>query len=292
MARKLNNMIRKAITYIVLITGMVSCIHNDLPYPKIQQNITALSANGESRAALIDSTNLMATVYLEETVDIEKVSFNEFSITPGGEAEPNLSQGTYDLSSAIVVSISRYQTYQWLIKAEQNIDRYFTIEGEIGETVIDAVGRRIIVTVPATSDLAKLKITSIKLGPTGITTMTPDLMVGEYDFTRPVVVEVEAFGRSEEWSIYVEKAEVLVSTDRADAWSQVVWVYGSCPSDMKGSFQYRKSSSDSWIDVDQNLITQTEGAFSCYIPHLDPMTNYVVRAISGEELGNEIEVTT
>lgn len=275
--------------FIMVMTG---CIKNDLPYPNIQQNITSIAANGQSKAALIDSAKFTVTIYLEETTDISKVTFRDFKITDGGTADPNLLEGTYNLSTPLVVSLTRYQTYQWLIRAEQTIDRYFTIDGQIGETTIDAVGRRIIVNVPETANLSKLKVTSIKLGPAGITTLSPDITVGEYDFSRPVRVDVTAHGETDEWTIYVEKTELVVSTENVDAWSEVVWAYGNCPSDMKGGFQYRKSSETDWHDVPADLVTQTEGAFSCYIPHLEPLTEYAVRAIAGSDIGNEVKVTT
>lgn len=101
-----------------------------------------------------------------------------------------------------------------------------------------------------------------------------------------------AHGVTDEWTIYVEKTELLVATDNVDAWSQVVWAYGSCPSDMRGGFQYRKADESTWQDVPADLVTQTEGAFSCYIPHLTPLTEYVVRAKAGNDLGNEVHVTT
>ena len=276
----------------LLLLALGGCIKNDLPYPRIQQNITAIKADGESKAALIDSTDCSVTIYLNEVTDIQSVSFSEFSVSPGGTPDPDLSDGVYDLSSPVVVSITRFQTYQWLVKAVQDIERYFTIEGQIGESVIDAIGRRIIVSVPESFNLHKLNVTSIKLGPAGITTMTPDIRPGEFDFSQPVRVMVSAHGRSEEWTIYVEKVETLVNTTSVDPWSCVVWAYGSCPSDMTGAFQYKKSGSDAWIDVPQSLVTQSQGTFSCYIPHLEPLTEYTVRAVSGENIGNEITVTT
>ncbi|MDE6772523.1 MAG: PCMD domain-containing protein [Muribaculaceae bacterium] len=277
---------------IVLLLVFAGCIKNDLPYPKIQQNITSIGVEGESRAALIDSASMTVTLYLDETADIEALSFTSFSVTDGAVADPDLLEGVYDLSRPIVVSVSRYQTYQWLVRAEQHIERYFTIEGQIGETVIDAVGRRVIVSVPESADLSKLYVTSIKLGPEGITTMIPEISVGEYDFSRPVRVEVECHGRSEEWTIYVERTELVVSTEAFDVWSRVAWAYGSCPSDMKGGFQYRRADSETWTDVPQSEVTQTQGAFSCRIPHLEPLTEYVVRAGAGTDIGNEIHATT
>ncbi len=272
--------------------GLAGCIKNDLPYPKIQQNITSLSAEGEIKPALIDSASLSATVYLGVTVDIERVSFDSFAVSEGGYADPDLSEGYYDLTKPVVVNIERYQTYQWLLKAVQDIERYFTIEGQIGGSVIDVIGRRIIVNVPETADLEKLIVTSIKLGPAGITALSPEINVGEYNFSRPVRVDVSCHGRSEEWTIYVEKTTLLVSTTEVNPWSRVIWAYGSCTSDMKGGFQYRKVSEENWIDVPDEYVTQTQGAFSCYIPHLEPLTEYEVRAVADSEIGNEVKVST
>lgn len=282
----------KNLTIIVFLLAFAGCIKNDLPYPRIQQNITSLRAVGESKTALIDSAECSATVYLDEVTDIQSVSFSEFAVSPGGTADPDLSQGVYNLSSPIVVSITRFQTYQWLVKAVQEIERYFTIEGQIGASVIDAVGRRIIVEVPESFNLKNLNVTSVKLGPVGITSMAPDIRPGVFDFSQPVRVMVTAHGRSEEWTIYVEKIETLVNTTAVDPWSCVIWAYGNCPSDMTGAFQYKKSGDSAWIDVPQNLVTQSQGTFSCYIPHLEPLTEYTVRAVSGENIGNEITVTT
>ena len=220
------------------------------------------------------------------------MSFDSFAVSEGGYADPDLSEGYYDLTKPVVVNIERYQTYQWLLKAVQDIERYFTIEGQIGGSVIDVIGRRIIVNVPETADLEKLIVTSIKLGPAGITALSPEINVGEYNFSRPVRVDVSCHGRSEEWTIYVEKTTLLVSTTEVNPWSRVIWAYGSCTSDMKGGFQYRKVSEENWIDVPDEYVTQTQGAFSCYIPHLEPLTEYEVRAVADSEIGNEVKVST
>lgn len=281
----------------ILLSGFLlfaaGCIHNDLPYPRIKQNITALKAEGQIKAANIDSTQMIATVYLDETVNLANVSFSEFTVSPGGIAEPDLAAGSYDLTSPIYVDITRYQTYQWIVRAEQNIERYFTLEGQVGESVIDPAGQRVIIDMPASSDLSALTLGSVKLGPEGITTYSPAMVVGDkYDFTHPFHIDVSYHDLSEEWTIYVQKVEQSVSTDNVDAWSRVVWAYGSCEAGVKGGFQYRKSTDSEWIDLDQSYVTQKEGSFSAYIPHLEPLTEYVIRAFAGEDYGNEINVTT
>lgn len=275
---------------------MASCIHNDLPYPRIEQYITELEAEGQLQPAAIDSANFTATVYLEETTDIEKVRFSRFAVTPGATADPDLGEGEYNLSSPMVVAVKRYQEYDWIVSAVQNIERYFTIKGQIGETVIDPVGRRIIVKVPETARLSNLTLTSVKLGPEGITTMSPDLQPGPIDLSHPMRVAVTAWNRTADWTIYVEKTAVNVATTAVDAWSQVAWAYGSCMDTMTGWFEYRSADSEDWIEVPESEVTQTGGVFSACITHLTPLQSYYVRAVGRNpdgsvEYGEEKRIT-
>ena len=268
------------------------CIENDIPYPQLVQSIQAIAAEGESKSAYIDSIAYEVNVYLGETVDIQKVRFTEYQITPGATSDPDLLQGTYNLSTPLTVTLSRYQDYNWTINAVQEIERYFQIDGEVGESDIDPVGHRVIVRVPEGTDLSDLRLQRIKLGPEGITTMVPDLQPGTIDLSQPLQVKVTCWGRTETWTIYAEISETIVSTTSVDAWSMVIWAYGNGPSDVQNTFQYRKTSSTEWTDVPVSDVTQTAGAFSCCIKHLEPLTEYAVRTVSGKNMGNEVKVTT
>ncbi len=268
------------------------CISNDIPYPKIAQNITSIAAEGETKDCLIDSMAFDVSIWLDEIVDIENVRFTEFAYTPGAECNVNLLEGTYNLSSPMIVSLTRYQTYDWTIYAYQDIERYFTVDGQVGETVIDPIGHRVIVSMPEGTDLSDLKLETVKLGPRDITTMSPDLKPGPLDLSYPLRVEVTAHGRTEIWTIYVVFTDLVVSTSSADAWSEVVWAYGTCPSDMTGGFEYRESGESDWTPVPQERVIQTQGTFSASIPHLKPLTEYEVRAVAGTDKGNVVKVTT
>lgn len=269
------------------------CIHNDLPYPRIPQLILRLKAEGELKPAHIDSTDYTATLFLDETADIQAVKFTEFTYTPEAVSDKDLLVGTWNLSVPITVTLSRWQDYQWMISAEQHIERYLTIAGQIGETVIDAVGHRVIVSVPERADLSRLELTSIKLGPKEISTMQPAFAAGStVDLTSPLRIDVTAWGRTEDWTIYAQRTAQIVSTTAADPWSQVVWVYGEGPADAHNYFEYKKAGDAAWTQVAEADITRKDGAFSCCIKHLEPLTQYTVRACSGNNLGNEISVTT
>lgn len=283
---------KAVLAFLALLPVVSGCIRNDIPYPRIPQNILSLEARGENAPAEIDSASFLATVFLDEQTDIESVSFSSYTYTEGAETDPDLLEGTYDLSTPMVVTLSRYQPYQWVVSAVQNIERYFNITGQIGETVIDAVGRRIIVKVPESADISSLELTACKLGPAEITTMQPEMTPGVYDFSRPFKIDVTAHGRTRDWTVYVEISELVVSTSQVDAGSGVVWAYGNGPADLKGGFQYREATSGEWIDVSETSVTQSQGAFSARIDRLKPLTEYVFRAVAGEHIGNEVNVTT
>ncbi len=290
---------RKTIHNISICTAAVAtlatagCIKNDLPYPKIPQNILSIEAKGELSPAKIDTTDYSVKLFLDEEVDIQAVQFTRFTYSPDATCNKNLLEGTWDLSVPMTVELTLYQSYQWMISAEQNIERYFTVAGQIGETVIDAVGRRIIVNVPETADLSNLEVTSIKLGPRNITSYVPDCTVGSHiNLNSPMKIDVNAWGRTEDWTIYVQKVESVVTTSAVDAWSMVVWAYGEGPADATNYFEYCEVGSSTWIRVPDADMTAKDGAFSCCIKHLSPLTRYTVRACSGDNKGNEITVTT
>lgn len=268
------------------------CIHNDLPYPRIAQNILSIAAEGESKAAYIDALAFEVDVYLEETVDIRNVRFSDYKITDGAISNPNLLEGSYDMTTPLYVTLTRYQDYDWKLIAHQDIERYFQVEGELGKSVVDPIGRRVIVNMPEGTDLSRLVLQRVKLGPEGITTITPELAPGPLDLSYPLRVAVSCHGRTEYWTIYAQLSETIVSTLSVDAWSKVIWAYGNGPADVKNGFEYKKANASEWTKVPEQYVTQTQGSFFCYIPHLEPLSDYVVRAVSGENIANEVAVST
>ncbi len=278
---------------VVATIATAGCIHNDLPYPKVPQNIIAISAKGELNPAKIDTADYTVKLFLDEEVDIQAVQFTQFKYSPDATCNKDLLEGTWDLSVPMTVELTLYQSYQWMISAEQDIERYFTVAGQIGETVIDAVGRRIIINVPEEADLSKLEVTSIKLGPRNITSLVPECKAGSIiNLTSPIKIDVNAWGRTEDWTIYAQRTEQVVSTTAVDPWSMVVWAYGEGPAEATNYFEYCVAGSSNWIRVPDADTTSKDGAFSCCIKHLKPLTKYTVRACSGDNKGDEITVTT
>ena len=279
------------ITLLALVM-MTSCIKNDIPYPHLDVGFTAISASGESGAAAIDSDKKTVTLYMPETADLSKVSIVSYTINEGAEiVSPDLAQ-PLDLRNPVTVKMFLYYDYEWTITALQNIERYFVIDGQIGESVIDVPGRRIVVTVPESANLSALKVLKAKLGPEQITTVTPELEGATLDFSSPFDVRVAYHGVNEKWTIYVEQSAQSVSLTQVDGWTNVVWAYGAAQDGRKNGFQYRLAGDNNWIEVPSSWITHNGGSFSASIRHLKANTEYEVRAYSDEEFTAAQSVTT
>ena len=274
----------------LMVTG---CIKNNIPYPRIQPNFLSFEVEGQLQPSSIDTLARTVTVFLNETVDITDVVVTGYDISPNSAvwADSASFLNGIDLSEPVSTMVSLYQEYDWTISAVQTIDRYFTVEQQVGASTIDVPGRRIVAYVSAKAPISHLKVTSIKLaGSTAV--MSPDLTDATVDFSSPVEISVTEFGRTYVWTIYVIPTESSVNTDAVDAWSCVAWLYGSAEAGKENGFEYRRADSDAWIRLTDSQVTVNGGSFTGRLTGLVPETSYVARAYSGEEYGEEVMFTT
>lgn len=283
---------RLAVTVIATI-ALAGCIKNNIPYPHINVNFTTFEVENSLRATAIDTLQRKVTVYLNERADINNVIVNGFTLSPstGVWADSAMYLNGIDMSSPLTTQLSLYHDYEWTITAIQEIERYFTVEQQIGSSVIDVPGCRVIAYVSSSAPLANLLVKSIKLGPS-VATMTPEISGKRVDFTRLLEVDVTAHGRTSKWSIYVLPKEESVTTERVDAWSCVAWLYGAGEAGKDNGFEYHKADSDSWIKLSESQITADGGSFVGRLTGLQPTTSYVARAYSGADYGAEVSFTT
>lgn len=278
-------------TAAVLLSIISGCIKNDIPYPRIQPNIVTLTVEDQSQPTQIDTINRTATVYLDEVADIYNVNVTECKLSDKASFVGDSIAGTIDLSQPRHYILEIYQEYVWTVNAVQQITRYLTVANQIGTSVIDVPGRRVIVTLPTTADLSKVKVLTAKLGSTN-SIMTPDIAGMEIDLNSPFQVTVSDYGREAKWTIYCQVTEATVTTVRADAWSNVAWVYGEAQEGRDNYIEYREASSAEWKRVPDEWLTTNGGSFHARIIHLQSLTDYVARAVSGDEYGAEVAFRT
>ncbi len=276
---------------LVAIVLLSSCIKNDIPYPIISLEILSVSGEGFTQKS-IDTKNQVVTIELDETTDIRNVMISNVEYTAGASLT-NSVVGTFDMRSPVSTTLYLYQDYYWTITAEQTIPLEFKVVGQIGEERIDTTQCTVEIDVnEATVDLSDVSITSMKLGPSDITTYSPTLeKLTNTSFETVRRVLVTAHDRTETWSIYVNPIEAFVSLS-VDAWGTIAWLEatGDTTDPDVCSFAYRKVGSDEWIGV--SATSASGGQFSAKVTGLQPTTEYEFMAYVDDSSSAEVVATT
>ena len=278
---------------VLCLAAMLSgCIKNNIPYPRIQANFVTLEASGQTGTTQIDTVNRVATITLPEDANIYSVRISGYSLTPGAHIVDNPFGNPVDLSEPIYVYLELYQSYLWSITAVQNIERYFEVSGQMGETAIDVPGHRVVVYVRSGTDIKEISVIRAKLASTAAT-MTPDLLEGgTFDGSKPFTITPDTYGHKEVWTVYVQTVEEAVTTVSVDAWTCVAWVQGQGEAGLDNGFEYRITGSEAWTKLPESQVTHNGGAFTGCIMHLLPETSYEVRAYSNDNYGSILSFTT
>lgn len=282
---------KKILTYIILALFTLSgCITNDLPYPVMVPTVLSVEVEGASSVD-IDNANRTITVHLQEYVNPKTVKVKSVKVDLDIAEMASGVVGEHDLTSPYKFNIRTYDDYEWVMTAQKHIDRYFTVEGQVGSTVIDEVNCRAIATVGKDADVSKVKVTSLKLGPEGLSDYSMD-MSQMRDFSHGISVEVTAFGLTEVWNLYVERTEVSVDITKINPWAREAYVTAAGVAGMDNGFRYRILGSTRWLTVDPSDITSDGGTFVAHITGLEPETEYEVVAYSGADETSVWEFTT
>ena len=263
------------------------CIENDVPYPVVKLDVLSVEAEGTKSAPVVDASAHSIRLELEETTDIRNVNITKLEVTEGAKCSVAFP-GTFDLRTPLYFTLSMYQEWEWTMSASQSIERYFRVDGQIGESVIDAEHYIATAYVPMDTDMKAINITAVKLGPKDISTYSVDPLTLT-DFEGSVrQVEVSYHGDiTETWTLQVVPTDVEVEFTAVDAWAKRIWLYANGRADAELGFRYRRAGDEAWIEVED--VTVDGGSFTACVADLDTLTAYEVVAYSGE---NETEVVT
>ena len=270
-----------------LLTG---CIHNDLPYPVVVPNITSMTVQ-DAVEVDIDYEARVVTVYVSETTDLTKVVIQSVDYDVDITKPSIQLLGVHDLTTPLKFQLTTYQDYDWIIRAVRPVERYFTIEGQIGSSIIDDYNCRVVAMVSEGTDITNLKVTSLKLGPKDISTysLAPEQMK---DFTGGLDLEVTAFGLTELWTIYVEETEVSVEISKINPWTTSAYVSAMAAAGKETVFHYRAKGSTDWMTVDSANVTSDGGSYTAHITGLQPSSDYEVMVSCGDDKTPVEEFTT
>lgn len=273
---------KKILTCLTLAVSILTgCIDNDLPYPVVVPNITSVEVTDADRVD-IDYENRTVTVHMPETSDLRKVEILSVVVDQEKAVISTELSGVHDLTTPLSFTISTYDDYEWTIKAVRTVARYFTVQGQIGASVVDADNRRAVAYVGKRVNLKKITVTSLKLGPEGKTEYS--MQMGQMkDFSEWIEVDVTAYDITETWRLFVEQTDVVVDIVKVNPWARMAYVTSAGEAGKDNTFRYRLKGTEEWMEVDPADITSDGGSFVAHIKGLEPETEYEVMALSGTD---------
>ena len=281
---------KRLIYLISALFAITGCITNDLPYPVVVPNVVSIDVEGAGNVE-IDNAGKMITVHLQEYVNPKKVNVKSLEVDSEIAEFSSALIGVHDLTSPYKFSIRTYDDYEWTLTAVKDIVRYFTVQGQIGSSVIDEANCRAVATVGKNTDVADIKVTSLKLGPEGLSDYSKE-MSSLKDFTHGQTVDVTFFDETQTWNLFVEVTDVSVDIEKVNAWARKAYVTCAGTAGKENGVHYRKLGTLKWTPVLQDDITSEGGTFTAQITGLEPDTAYEVYAYSGEDNTDVWEFTT
>ncbi|MFI3321096.1 MAG: PCMD domain-containing protein [Rikenellaceae bacterium] len=271
----------KAIIFLLAFSSFSSCIKNDIPYPEEALYINSIVGDG-ILSSTSDYKNQTVELVLDETVDVENVNITSVDYTDGADFSVPLL-GVQNFSSSITTVLTKYQSYEWIVSATQDIERYFKVEGQIGVEEIDTTNRTATAYISEGSDLTDITITALKLGPADITTMSPSIdKLTSFSAARYVSLSYNNVD-NELWTLMVKTTDVNVILTLCDVRARSVNLIASGDVSLDYGFRYRATGATDWIEVSQDNITLFEGQFSTTIEGLDDQSSYQVVAYCGSD---------
>ncbi|MCI6112211.1 MAG: PCMD domain-containing protein [Rikenellaceae bacterium] len=274
-----------------------SCIRNDIPYPLVVPHILTMDVDGGT--VTIDQNKLTVLIKLEETVDLKKVNIKSFSLDRTDIRGAEDLKGRHDLTKPMQVKLSVYEDFVWTIRAERPVERYFTVEKQVGSATIDEVNHRVIVEVSKKkADLSAIRVLTCKLGPKQVSNYSIDFdnpvnFADENGDAVPRELEVSYFGETEVWRLFVTKSDKSLTLTNVNVWTREVYLTAVGIEGEDNGFKYRqKDSGDDWTVVDKSCISTNGGEFTAHLTELEPSTTYEFFPYSGDEFLEASEFTT
>lgn len=266
-----------------------SCIENDVPYPTVELKIANVEGQGFTVSG-ISLVNRTVTLALDEKTDIRKVSIDKVTFDTDtsnpmmNDREKFTGQirtsqpltGEFDLRSPLYVTLSLYQDYEWTIRAEQQIERSFTVVGQIGSTEIDTENRTATVLVAEGTDLKAITVSSLKLGPADITDYSPtaeELSATGFETVR--LVDVTCHGITERWMLHVETTNEKIGIREIDLWHNTAVITAVVtPEEYRDAeIQYRLKGTDEWLATQKGALNESNIFTAAVSPEWTSLTN-------------------
>ncbi|MBQ3991800.1 MAG: hypothetical protein II645_01445, partial [Bacteroidaceae bacterium] len=230
-------MMRVRWTYWLLITSALvlaegCAIRDDIPYPTVESDITAFEVEGQCDAdgtgegsAVIDKSNRSISLYVNDMVQLSQLKITRLEATndPTVFVKPDLcvtpakfpnktfsapewdADTRMDFSDEVTFTLHTYQDYKWTVRVEQIIKREVELEGQVGNAIVDATSRIVVVYVRESQSLNAIPVRKFSLGGQHGRVMPDPTSQTKYDFSQATkfYVSYAWTQQTEEWTMFV-----------------------------------------------------------------------------------------
>jgi len=188
------------------------------------------------------------------------------------------------------MTLRTYQDYEWKITVEQIVKRSVVMENQIGNAIIDAINRNVIVYVSKEQRLDQIKVTTFDLGGEHGTVYPDPTAEAYYDFSQPRTFYVSQGWEetSSTWTVYVYQTEESASSEvsvftRATS----ATLSGSVQSGKEPVIEYKKTTDSDWTTQPSSSIDISGTNYTTLLQQLTPGTEYECRvSVDGVAVGS------
>lgn len=288
----------------IALVSIASCIENDMSYPDVDVEITALDID-KAKETSIDYLNHTISVTLEETASLSAVKVNSLILNEGAVVIGEMPE-VLDLRQPYRFQMKVYEVEDWTISATLPIDRYINCDYQIGDAVIDAEKKTAYVYIADSQSLGCVTINSMKLEPEGSIVASTSGYVIENGQSQikveacafPMVLDctltrhfsVEYNSNEIDWAVTFLSKPVAVDMTSVNAWTYSAELEGITNGKGTPVFEYCIEDSGEWIQYSDLTINGTK-AFAT-LTDLFEDTVYQVRMSNGEDVSEVIEFRT
>lgn len=295
---------------------LVSCIENDIPYPYIPAEITAMEVEGQTGEPVINASLRTVSFQVNDTVYIDSLLINKLAFTEEAKLFPDSSSciqfvkfpnmGFSSLKELPVSANTRmnfrkpvpfllktYQDYKWIVTVKQIINRTVAVSNQIGEAVVDEANKTVLIYVTQQQPLSSIQITDLNLGGSR-STITPEPSTVTNFERGPRKFTVCRLGKYiEEWIVDVVQTDITATVGQTEVWAKKAILTGGMPSGETPVVEYKSISETNWTVLPAASVTLTTATtFKAEISGLENGTAYNWRIVINGTPVNEATFTT
>lgn len=308
-------LLRYFLRSVVFCLIMTSCIENDIPYPYMPAGFDEFLIEGQIGETKIDVAKHTVQITIDERVEIDNLTItkliatNDAAIYPDSlvckdrKKFPNFSftslddlpknaNTTIDFTNPVKFLLQTYQDYWWTVTVKQEIKRTIEVENQVGEPIIDAKNRIVLIYVSDTQSLKEIKINKLELEGSG-SKLLPDPSTIT-NFSRP---QEFAVYRGDKyiglWTVDVQQTQTISSTGKVEIWAKKAIVSGGVRVGATPVIEYKKEAETTWTTLSASAVTMpSTTTFKGTITGLEDGTAYDWRIVVDGTPGVSASFTT